>query len=133
MKGSCLCGAVRFEISCDIPGLYQCHCSLCRKSTGAGSNAAFIVDSTGFEWLEGTTEITSFVKPTGYRVDFCKHCGSPVPNRLRDLAKIWVPAGLLDEDPMVKVAHHLFVDSKASWDVIGGEGVQHAGTTSEII
>src|SRR3569832_321422 len=33
-KGSCLCGAVRFEVSGDLPGPAACHCRQCRKSSG---------------------------------------------------------------------------------------------------
>ncbi|MEB4591355.1 FMN-binding negative transcriptional regulator [Candidatus Thiothrix sp. Deng01] len=40
MKGSCFCGSIAFEISGEIPDLYQCHCSECRKTTGAAANAA---------------------------------------------------------------------------------------------
>lgn len=40
MKGECLFGSVKFEIDEEIRNLYQCHCSLCRKATGAAANAA---------------------------------------------------------------------------------------------
>ena len=33
----------------------------------------------------------------------------------------WVPAGLLDSDPGVRVAGHIFVGSMAPWDEIAGE------------
>ncbi|WP_458358993.1 GFA family protein, partial [Vibrio parahaemolyticus] len=29
MKGNCLCGEVSFELSGELPPIYQCHCSLC--------------------------------------------------------------------------------------------------------
>ena len=34
LRGSCLCGRVRFEVTAPFPKLYQCHCSLCRKQGG---------------------------------------------------------------------------------------------------
>ena len=37
--------------------------------------------------------ISSFVKPSGFRSDFCKTCGAPVPNLLRKTSIYWVPAG----------------------------------------
>ncbi|MGL1066984.1 GFA family protein, partial [Vibrio vulnificus] len=30
LKGNCLCGEVSFELSGELPPIYQCHCSLCR-------------------------------------------------------------------------------------------------------
>ena len=32
----------------------------------------------------------------------------------------WVPAGILDDDPGVRIAGHIFVGSQAPWDEIGG-------------
>ncbi|WP_446685632.1 GFA family protein [Marinobacter arenosus] len=46
MKGECLCGNVKFEIEEEIRNLYQCHCSLCRKATGAAANAATFVQGS---------------------------------------------------------------------------------------
>ncbi|WP_354010018.1 GFA family protein [Endozoicomonas lisbonensis] len=80
MIGQCLCNEVRFKVSGQLPNFYQCHCSLCRKVTGSSANAGTIVNKESFEWLNGQENVSSFIKKTGYRVDFCKSCGSPVPN-----------------------------------------------------
>lgn len=116
MKGECLCGEVTFEIHGELPNLYQCHCSLCRKVTGSSANAATFVDQGAFRWLSGQERISSFQKPTGYRSDFCSACGSPVPNPLRGKALMWVPAGLLDERFDAAVSMHLHLGSAASWE-----------------
>ena len=47
LTGSCLCGAVRFEVEGDATELYQCHCSLCRKSTGSAAVTALLVAAAG--------------------------------------------------------------------------------------
>ena len=36
-----------------------------------------------------------------------------------------IPAGLLDDDTGVEVAHHIYVGDKASWDVIGDDAPQY--------
>lgn len=33
-KGSCLCGAVKFEVEGSLSAVEGCHCSMCRKWTG---------------------------------------------------------------------------------------------------
>ena len=48
-------------------------------------------------------------------------CGSPVPMLHPDGGAYWVPAGLLDSDPGVPIAGHIFVGSKAPWDEIAGD------------
>lgn len=116
MKGECLCGEVAFEIEGHLGNLYQCHCSLCRKATGAAANAATFVPSARFRWLSGQQTISSFQKSTGYRSDFCTACGSPVPNPLRGKELMWVPAGLLEESFEASVTVHLHLQSAALWD-----------------
>ena len=116
MKGECLCGGVKFEIEGEIRNLYQCHCSLCRRATGAAANTATFVSGHSFRWVSGESEIRSFQKPTGFRSDFCSNCGSPVPNKLRGTDMVWVPAGLLDELTESRISAHLHVKSAASWE-----------------
>lgn len=116
MKGECLCGNVKFEIEEEIRNLYQCHCSLCRKATGAAANAATFVQGTAFRWVSGESGIKSYKKPSGFRSDFCSECGSPVPNSLRDSGMVWIPAGLLDEPVTSRVSVHLHTKSAAPWE-----------------
>jgi len=125
MRGSCLCGEIEFQVLGAAPKLYQCHCSLCRKQGGSSSNAALVVEARNFSWVSGQENISSFVKPTGFRSDFCSRCGSPVPNPLRTTAYYWVPAGLLDGEKNLEIGAHLFVASKASWDTIRAGGRQY--------
>lgn len=125
MRGKCLCGLVEFEVIGTAPKLYQCHCSLCRKQGGSTSNTATIVSARNFQWLSGQECISSWVKDTGFRSDFCSKCGSPVPNPLRSTPYYWVPAGLFESDVQLTISAHFFVGSKASWDVIASPGVQY--------
>lgn len=125
MKGKCLCGDVEFEVQAPPRRLYQCHCSLCRKQSGAAGNAAFVVRSEQLRWLSGEALIHSYVKPTGFRSDFCSRCGSPVPNRIRSTSYVWVPAGLLEDSGTLEITMHLFVGSKASWEPTPTSGVVH--------
>lgn len=122
MQGQCLCGEVRFEIEGDLPNLYQCHCSLCRKTTGSSANAATLVPAGRFRWTGGEARISSYRRPTGYRSDFCSNCGSPVPNPVGGSGDVWVPAGLLEGEAGARVAVHLHLASRADWDPGIGQG-----------
>ena len=116
MRGQCLCEAVSFEIVGPIPKLYQCHCSLCRKQGGSVSSTATIVAAENFRWLSGQELISSFVKPTGFRSDFCSKCGSTVPNPLRNTPYVWVPSGMIDGTEKLEIAVHVHAGSRATWD-----------------
>ena len=125
MHGSCLCGAVKFEILGPLSKLYQCHCSLCRKQGGSASNTAAVVSAENLRWLTGKELISYWVKESGFRSDFCSKCGSPVPNPLQEKPYYWVPVGLFDEDQQpLEIALQLYVGSKASWDQAIGPGAQ---------
>ena len=125
MLCGCLCGQVEFEIVGEIPNLYQCHCSLCRKQGGSTSNTATLVESKNFRWLSGHEKISSWVKDNGFRSDFCSKCGTPVPNPLGSAPYFWVPAGLFSEEVQSSIVAHLYVGSKASWDSISFPGKQY--------
>jgi len=114
--GRCLCGAISFEADVRGYGLYRCHCSLCRRQSGAASNAATIIPRASFRWLSGEHLIRSWVKSTGFRSSFCSHCGSPVPNPLRESDQMWIPVGLLEDTGELRVVVDMHVASAASWD-----------------
>ncbi len=122
MRGHCLCGGVRFEIGGEIPRLYQCHCSLCRRVSGSAANAAMIVGHEQLEWVAGEALIERYATSTGWKSHFCRRCGSPVPNPARGDTAWWVPVGLLEDSAELELGAHLFIASKASWDRVAGAG-----------
>jgi len=127
ISGSCLCGAVSFEVLGEVTDIYQCHCSLCRKALGSSGVSLLLGSGRDFHWLSGEENIQLFRAASGYRSVFCKTCGSHVPDPNPDRSTYWIPAGLLDDkETNIKVGAHVFVDSKAHWDVIGGTADQYS-------
>lgn len=124
--GQCSCGAVAFEIDAALSDVYVCHCSICRRATGSGGIAVVVVPNEVFRWTRGHDRISTWTKPGhDWQTWFCATCGSPVPG-INDPTRVFVPAGLLTVGgDSLRVAHHLFVDSRAPWEVIGDDGVQH--------
>ena len=125
MRGSCLCTQIQFEVAGTDFKLYQCHCSLCRRQSGSSASAATIAAERNFRWLRGQELISSWVKPSGFRADFCSVCGSPVPNPLRGLPWVWVPAGLLEDGGKLQIIAHLHMASRATWDSSSPQGACH--------
>jgi len=122
MRGKCLCGEVQFALSGELPDLYQCHCSLCRKVSGSSANAAFVIDLEQLSWIEGEELVQKYQSDTGYKSHFCSRCGSPLPNLTANDSAWWVPVGLLEYGEGLRVGAHLFVGSRAPWDVIVDSG-----------
>lgn len=127
MIGKCLCGEVLFEIKGKLPNLYQCHCSLCRKATGSSANAATLINKNNLVWISGRDGVKSYEEAAGFRSNFCKQCGCPVPNVVKGADVYWIPAGLLDDDSGIKVVAHILTGSKAEWDTISDDVVQYKG------
>lgn len=126
IRGECNCGSVAFELDDTVPGLFACHCSICRKATGGNGIVVAVVENAAFRWTRGNEHMATWKKPgTDWQVWFCRTCGSPVPGA-NDEARMFVPAGLFTRgDESLKVIHHIWVGSKAPWDEIGGGGKQH--------
>src|SRR3989442_13142768 len=53
MTGSCLCGKVRYEAEGELTAMHHCHCSRCRKHSGAAFVTDGFVAASGFRWLSG--------------------------------------------------------------------------------
>lgn len=123
--GTCNCGAVSFEITGEHKNVYACHCSICRRWTGANGVAVVIVSKHQFRWIEGEQNISDWKKPDADWVSrFCATCGSSLPV-LNDAETLAVPAGLIDvSNKDLRVAAHIWTDSKAPWDEICGASPQ---------
>ena len=125
-KGECNCGAVQFEIDADLSGVYVCHCSICRRSTGSNGIAVVVVPNEQFRWVRGQEHIATWKKPNAdWQTWFCSVCGARVPGE-NDATRMFVPAGSITQGgDALKVIHHIWVGSKAVWDEIGDAGKQH--------
>jgi hypothetical protein len=105
--------------------LTHCHCTICRKLTGAAFATYAHAEKAKFHWLEGEELISRYESTPGSFRYFCRICGSPVPGRAPYLATVSIPAGLLDDDPGVRPRLHVFASSKAPWWEINDDLPQH--------
>jgi hypothetical protein len=138
IRGSCLCGGVKFEITGPLLRPLNCHCSLCRKQQGAAFRSRARVRRDHFKWLQGEELVTYFEATLGYRRGFCRVCGSPILNRAEPLSpfaitnpsilkEYGIALGVLDDDPGVRPESHVFVRSKAPWFEITDDLPQYPG------
>ena len=72
-RGSCHCGAVRFEVEADLgSGVGRCNCSICTKLGVTGA----IVKPAALTVLEGEASLATYEwGPKISKRFFCKHCG----------------------------------------------------------
>jgi hypothetical protein len=60
-------------------------------------------------------------RPPAYEVSFCMRCGSPVPSPPDDASWFEIPAGLIEDDPLLRPDKHIFVECKSAWFHISDE------------
>ena len=108
IRGSCLCGGVRYEIEGQIGPALNCHCSMCRKATGAAYRSRVAVPHKNFRWLTGQDLLTRYVSsPTTTRT-FCKVCGSTLVSLFHDNPEtLGLPMGTFDDDPGIRPVFHV--------------------------
>ncbi len=112
IRGSCLCGGVRYEIAGELRDAGNCHCSMCRRTHGAAFGTYAQVNPDEFRWVAGQELVSAYESsPGGYRC-FCRVCGSPLG---ADGKLSWVTLGTVEGDPGVRPRGHIFVGSKAPW------------------
>jgi hypothetical protein len=115
--GSCLCGAVRFEVEGSFESFFLCHCSFCRKDTGSAHAANLFSTNAKLIWLAGENQVTTYHLPsTRHTKSFCKVCGSALPRLPAGATTLVVPAGSLESPVTIRPNAHIFVGSRADWD-----------------
>lgn len=125
VRGRCLCGGVRYEITQPFQRAGYCQCSRCRKVTGAMAALNGRVARAGFRLLAGE-ELLTVYHPADDAPPalFCRTCGS-------SMFRCWWPPtewvgirlGTLDDDPGIRPQYRLFVDSRAPWDELPDDGL----------
>ncbi|MFS0754106.1 GFA family protein [Noviherbaspirillum sp. 1P10PC] len=116
-SGSCLCGAVRFEVEGDFEKFFLCHCEHCRKDIGSAHAANLFSSVARLRWIAGEDETTLFTLPsTRHSKCFCSVCGSALPTLQMEGQMLVVPAGSLDSEVLLRPDVHLFGSSRANWD-----------------
>lgn len=115
--GSCLCGAVTYQVHAPIDSATHCHCTQCRKGHGAAFATYTNVRREHFRFTQGEESVAVFNSSPGVSRTFCRHCGTnlqwfaehPYPNWLS------IALGTLDT-PLTNIAQkHIHTDSCAAW------------------
>ncbi|MGH6870844.1 MAG: GFA family protein [Rhizomicrobium sp.] len=118
-RGSCLCGAVRFEVAAELPGPDACHCSICRKVSGHYW-ASTDVPKTSVK-IEGEDKLTWFRSSQKVRRGFCSVCGSPLFFDPIQRDFLGIAMGAFDKPTDTRLHIHIFVADKGDYyDIADG-------------
>ena len=96
--------------------MVHCHCSICRRNTGASFATSAVVSAADFSVRAGQDFIANFESSRGYRRYFCSRCGSPLYGSSEQAPQIVnVRCGTLDADPQIRPSAHIHVGDRAPW------------------
>lgn len=123
-RGSCLCGAVRFEVDGALPPPDACHCTQCRKhsghffvSTDVPKSAVTITGSENVRWYRSSAKAQR---------GFCSACGSSLFWDPLERDWIGIAMGAFELPTETQLHVHVYVAEKGDYYDIADAVPQHA-------
>ena len=124
LKGSCLCGAIAYEISGAIGDIVHCHCQTCRKAHASAFSSVAAVDDSDFKIHDRQT-LRSFTSSPGKQRFFCEQCGTQIYAKRDDTAHVILRLGSLDTPIASKEKEHIWLAQKADWYTLNSRLPEH--------
>lgn len=118
LRGGCLCGRVRYQVTPESDEGYYCHCRMCQLAFG-NTRAAFLnVPRAALRW---ETPPKHFASSKFALRGFCPDCGTPLSFEYKGSQRMDLSVGSLDEPSRVRPVSHFAVESRiAAWHVDDG-------------
>lgn len=121
--GSCLCGAVRFEIKGAPATTGACHCSMCRKWSGGVFLGIEV--APGAVSFSGEANVTIYPSSAWAERGFCRTCGSSLFYRITaegpHKGGYHFGLGALDDANGIALTDEIFIDEKPDGYAFAGE------------
>ncbi len=125
LRGGCACGTVRFEVEEPLIAAGWCHCTRCRRRTGAHASPQAGVAPGSLRFVAGQESIAEWRPPGGGSVKaFCSICGSHLYGRSPggwDVVRVRL--GVFDGDPGIRPEFHQHVATAAPWQPLPDDGL----------
>jgi hypothetical protein len=126
IKGGCLCGGVRFELTEPPVTAGYCHCTRCQRRTGTASSAQARINGRSLTLLRGADLIGAWRHPDGgFEKCFCRDCGAQLFSRdPADPMQMSIRMAAFDSDPGVRPQWRQFVRYAAVWEPVPDDGLE---------
>ena len=120
IEGGCFCGSVRYNFKKNNYLSSNCHCSMCRRISGAAFVSWLAIPVPAFEYTKGEPKkLISSSQGSRY---FCQDCGTPIVCLLEDYPEsIYITICSLDKPQDFEPKVDNYVDDKLHWVKEGGK------------
>ena len=124
LVGKCLCGTVEYSVADEFRYALICHCSQCRRATGAANKPFAGIERNKVTLTSGQASLLRYGDEVNHDIR-CGKCGSFLYSVVRDGQYVHVALGSLVDSPTIRPSAHIFVGSKAEWETISDNLPQH--------
>jgi hypothetical protein len=116
VSGGCFCGAIGFTATLPSKWCAHCHCSMCRKSHGAGYVTWVGFESGQVSITRGEDQLNWFDSSPGAQRGFCRACGSSLFFRSERWAgELHIALGCMDDEIDRRPQANVFFDTHVDW------------------
>ncbi len=112
LNGGCFCGRIRYEAGGEPFNASVCHCTICRRTSGAPFVAWFSVPRSQFRVTGEPRRFRSSGKATR---SFCSECGTPLTFERDQADEIDITTASLDDPNGVPPADHIYASTRLGW------------------
>ena len=114
-EGACYCGRVRLRFEEPVLAFVNCHCSQCRRLSGAAMTSWYCPSRAGFR-TEGHSSLTAYVQTEHVTRYFCRHCGTPMfADDARRPDMVGIPAGVVRSPITAHPVQSFFEGDAVPW------------------
>jgi hypothetical protein len=111
--GGCLCGRVRFELTATPIDVHHCHCSICRRATGAALATLVWLSRDAVRWTG--SPLTLFRSSPIAVLGFCHVCGTSLTLRYCEEERFAIMIGAFDNPETFVPTHHYGTEGRIPW------------------
>ena len=116
MEGGCLCGAIRYRAEGTPYDETVCHCTMCRRASGAPMVAWFTVPVGALRWVGAPARYRS---SAGAMRSFCATCGSALAFQRDELpGEVDLATATLDDPARVPPRDHTRTSTQLPWVIL---------------
>ena len=125
LQGSCLCGAVRFEVTEPFVSVSACHCTSCKKISGGTGTVSGRARTETIRILSGEEVLRTYQPAEGMAKTFCSSCGSNLfGGGWPESEHASVRLSAIDSPFDTKPQAHIYVRSVAPWETLPDDGAE---------
>ncbi|MEY4577856.1 MAG: hypothetical protein RL701_2559 [Pseudomonadota bacterium] len=129
LTGGCYCGFIRYDTSGRPTCETNCHCSICRRVSGAAFVTWFTVPKSTLRFLSGNP--TKFSSTERGKRTFCPRCGTPLTFEHADFPEfVDITTCSLDQPERLPPKDHTQTRTSLAWVEVNDALPRYLGVRS---